>query len=470
MSKKVLKNMGFRGYSSSKESPPVLNASETAVSDSIVLRIAMVDVDLLNNGTRHPNLAQMKMSSFCKMQGHDVRLIFNPDELNDLSSFDFVLVSKVFNYTPVPSQIQQLIKDSTNELDPIEVRLAALNEPSIKDSINYYAKELRRKPLKTLILIGGTGFFEDGGRDLDYEIEHIMPDYDLYSDFVEIASQKRRDKSYYSDYIGCSIGFLTRGCFRKCSFCVNKKYDRPFINTEDVWSFHKEGNKVIYLWDDNFLSIGRKKSLELLDKLIQVDVPFQFRQGLDLRLMNDEVAAKFQQCKYHGDFIFAFDHIQDKDTIIDKLGIWRKHCVKETKLYVLCAYDARSDDPKYGIKGDLPVEKKDLIDIENTFERIRILMGFQCLPYIMRYISYKESPYRGIYTQLARWCNQPSIFKRMSFEEFCIRNQEYAKSDRICAPLRALNLLKSDAPDVYEKYARIKYLYKGLDHNPEVIE
>ncbi|MPM54753.1 hypothetical protein SDC9_101533 [bioreactor metagenome] len=114
------------------------------------------------------------------------------------------------------------------------------------------------------------------------------------------------------------------------------------------------------------------------------------------------------------------------------------------------------------------VEKKDLIDIKNTFERIHILMKYGCLPYIMRYISYKESPYHGIYTQLARWCNQPSHFKRMSFEEFCIRNQDYAKSDKPCASMRALNLLKEDAPEVYEKYAACKFMYAGKKSQEEI--
>ena len=438
------------------------------MSDSVRLKIGMVDVDLLNNGTRHPNLAQMKMSAYCKRQGHDVKLLYNPEDLSHLSEYDFILVSKVFNFTPIPNELKELIEKNTSELDPLETRYRSVNKPSIMETFGYYSDVLKKRPESTRILIGGTGFFEDGGRNLDDDIELGMPDYELYREYVDAKIESGRESSYYSDYIDCSIGFLTRGCFRKCSFCVNKKYDRPFVNTDDVYSFHKPGNKLIYLWDDNFLSIGRKKSLELLDKLIEVNVPFQFRQGLDLRLMNDEVAEKFQHCKYHGDFIFAFDHIQDKEIITKKLDICRGHCKKETKLYVLCGFDARSNDPKYGINLDIPVEKKDLIDIENTFERIHILMKYGCLPYIMRYISYKDSPYRGIYTQLARWCNQPSHFKRMSFEEFCIRNQDYAKSDKPCASMRALNLLKKDAPEVYEKYATCKFMCAGKKSQEEI--
>ena len=46
----------------------------------------------------------------------------------------------------------------------------------------------------------------------------------------------------------------------------------------------------------------------------------------------------------------------------------------------------------------------------------------------------------------------------MSFEEFCIRNQEYSKTNHDCAAVRALKLLQQDAPDIYEKYARLHFV------------
>ena len=59
-------------------------------------------------------------------------------------------------------------------------------------------------------------------------------------------------------------------------------------------------------------------------------------------------------------------------------------------------------------------------DIIDVFKRIELLIKYKCLPYIMRFNRYTESPFRGIYVELARWCNQPNIFKRKSFSEFCM--------------------------------------------------
>ena len=408
------------------------------------LRVGMIDVDLLNNGTRHPNLAQMKMSSYCKSLGHEVKLVYKDEDLNNLPDYDFLLVSKVFNFTPVPPQLKEMMNNTGKTLKE-------LNRVKLTKILNR-----KKHPHNTIIQPGGTGFFVDGGWDLEDEIEHIMPDYDLYQEYVNDKIKEGREPSYYSDYVDCSIGFLSRGCFRQCSFCVNRKYKHAFVSNETVDSFYKPGSKVIYLWDDNFLALG-PRCLKLLDHLIEKKVPFQFRQGLDLRLMTDEYAEKLSKCRYHGDYIFAFDHIQDKQLITEKLDIWRKHCKKETKLYVLCGYDSHCiTDPKFYIKEGETIDEKDCIDICNTFERIHILMQHQCLPYIMRYRDYTSSKYKGMYIQLARWCNQPSIFKKMSFKEFCIRNLQYVKKET-CSATEALRIFIEDNPNFPNHYLNMKY-------------
>ena len=131
-----------------------------------------------------------------------------------------------------------------------------------------------------------------------------------------------RQKSYYADYLNASIGFTTRGCHRKCSFCVNKKYSHCFIHSP-LSEFLDENRDIIYLWDDNFLSL-KEGWKTILDDLNNSGKKYQFRQGLDIRLLNEEKAEKLSQARYYGDYIFAFDHIQDKEIIKKQLNIWRK--------------------------------------------------------------------------------------------------------------------------------------------------
>jgi hypothetical protein len=151
--------------------------------------------------------------------------------------------------------------------------------------------------------------------------------------------------------------------------------------------------------DDNFLAY--KGWEEILDELEKTNKRFQFKQGLDIRLLNERSAKRLANTKYHGDFIFAFDYIKDRILIESKLKLWRRYVSKTTKLYVLCAY-----------------ESQDVLDIINTFERIKILMKYGCLPYIMRYEKYKNCEFQSLYTQLARWCNQPQFFKKSPSDNF----------------------------------------------------
>lgn len=418
------------------------------------LRIGMIDADLLDRGTRHPNLAQMKMSAFCKSRGHIVTLIYKDDDLNRLNEFDALLVSKVFDFSRLPEQLSDYIP---------------LNEPETLKKLNLCIKEQiesleNSPPNHVTVMIGGTGFFADGGRDLHHDVEHIMPDYHLYDEYVkhEIDSGIRRS-SYYDDYVNYSIGFTTRGCFRKCDFCVNKKYDKAAVHSP-VSEFLDPTRPAIYLWDDNILACSEWETI--INQLQATGKPFQFRQGLDMRLMNDKRAEVLSKCRYHGDFIFAFDHIEDKGLITEKLTIWRKYCKKMTKLYVLCAFD-----PQNRWDGISDYEKLELKDIEATFERIQILMTFGCLPYIMRYKSYKTSQFRGMYVELARWCNQPRFFKKMSFRDFCEANQKYHRNKSTwCSSYRTLKQFERDYPNLAERYFDIRYDRMGKTNLPLTID
>lgn len=359
------------------------------------MKIGIIDADLLDNGTRHPNLALMKISAYNKSTGHDVFLL---NDYSNIHNFDKVYISKVFSFTKVPEIIFSL--------------------PNV--------------------VVGGTGFFEDGGENLLYEIEHYMPDYDLYSEFVIDLMEKGRSRNSVSDYLDYSIGFTTRGCFRKCSFCVNKKYDHAFKHSP-VNEFLEPTKPYIYLWDDNFLAYSGWENI--LDDLEATSKPFQFRQGLDIRLLTDRKAKRLSKTRYHGDFIFAFDFLKDRIVIEEKLKLWKRYCAKTTKLYLLCAYNSQ-----------------DVNDIADTFERIKVLMKYGCLPYIMRYESYRDSYWRTLYVQLARWCNQPQFFKKKSFRQFCEANQDYHKNpETTCAAYKAMLDFEKAYPYIAKKYFDLRF-------------
>lgn len=330
------------------------------------MNIALIDADLLDGGTRHPNLALLKMSGWHKEQGDHVSLITDYAQLepdlfgNGWQQFGKIAVSKVFSKTRIPTLLQKLIDQGIAQC-------------------------------------GGTGFYEINGPVLPTEVEHHMPDYHLYDAYIA-----QHPEGHWDDYQLASIGFTTRGCFRKCPFCVNRTYDRV-VRHAPVREFVDPTRPRIYLWDDNFMAAGEKIFNEVLDELHETGKRFQFRQGLDVRLMTHKKAERLAASKYYGDFIFAFDHI-DEPTIkatMRGLKVWREHSQKNTKVYVLSGFDSQDEH-----------------DIFSVFKRIKLLMSVKCVPYITRHEKYNESPFAKLYTQIARWCNQPALFKKKSFWQF----------------------------------------------------
>lgn len=360
-----------------------------------------MDADLLDNGTRHPNLVLLKLAGYFRDHNKNYELIFNQD--TDISKYKRIYLSKVFSFTNPPR----------------------------------FYKSCRNK--KTKFRCGGTGFYMDDNSTAKFTSERLddlkrlendpelpglnmktqMPDYELYKDYISSQIARGIKKNHFKDYQYYSIGFLTRGCFRHCTFCVNVKENgvHPYSQLTD---FLDKDRPYIYLWDDNFLAAPYNVWKPALEALMDTGKPFQFRQGLDERMIaqsphGEEMAEMLSRSKYHGDFIFAFDNWSDRPIIERALKIWKKYNPsKGTKFYLFCGYQQSKDDY------DLFYQ-----DIWKLFQRIKVLMQYKCVGYVMRHNDYHKAPVENFYVQVARWCNQQAFYKKQSFWEFCYRNQTY---------------------------------------------
>lgn len=364
------------------------------------MKVAVIDADLIGRKKhRFPNLASMKISGYHKDCGACVQLKTDYDSLNE---FDKVYISKVFTDTPIDKNILKL--------------------PNVEH--------------------GGTGFYYAKAPKLPDEIEHHTPDYHLYDDWVNDQIQNGVSKSTFKYYLEYSIGFTTRGCFRHCEFCVNKNYQKVNIHSP-LNEFIDVTRKKICLLDDNILGCSNWK--EIFEELRCIGKPFQYKQGMDERLLTDEKCQVLFNSKYDGDYIFAFDNIADYDLIKQKLELVRKYTNKCLKFYTFCGFD-RNDN------WDNDFWKQDLYDL---FKRIELLMEYHCIPYIMRFNRYEESPYRGTYINLAAWCNQPNAFKKKSYREFVEYQQSRHKNK--CSETKYLEQIENKIPDLAKKYFGMKW-------------
>lgn len=199
-------------------------------------KIGLIDCDLISH-ERHnfPNLALMKISGYLKSIGHNVELT-NYDSANQNSLFyneyNKIYAAKVFSDTETPI----FIKDTDK------------------------------------LTVGGSGFHYNHKHGLPKEIEHFMPDYNLYSKF--------RNIEFFTNY---SIGFTTRGCFRKCQFCINQNYNKVFRHSK-VSEFLDVSKPYIMLLDDNIT--GFSGFYDVFDELNATKKPFIFKQGMDFRILS----------------------------------------------------------------------------------------------------------------------------------------------------------------------------------------
>lgn len=337
------------------------------------MRIGLVDADLLDGGTRFPNLALMKLSGYYKRLGHTVELLdyYDPD-------IEKVFVSKVFSKSSVPGWV------------------------------NFYSDAT----------FGGTGFDLYNAPRLSDDIEHTFPDYALYDDFIAKRYDKRVARRFFNEYYtDSSIGFTTRGCIRGCSFCVNRD-KRRVEKWSSVSEFYDPTRKYVVLLDDNILAFPDWE--RVFDDLDATRKAVRFIQGLDVRLMNKRKAERLSELRYHRSVCFAFDNIADRDSIERGLSLYRSECeCKQTLAYVLVGFYKSGEE-----------------ELRDALERIDVLTRYRVDPYVMKHERVEKDVYSKIYTELARWANQP-VYRRATFGEFFEKNaSKKAKAQAETIPSR----------------------------------
>jgi hypothetical protein len=207
----------------------------------------------------------------------------------------------------------------------------------------------------------------------------MYPDYSLYG---------ITDTAY---------GYLTRGCPRNCPFCiVGEKEGLKSYKVSDLDGFWN-GQKYITLLDPNITACPDR--IELLNQLADSQAWVDFTQGLDIRLMTEDVAEIINKIKVKM-LHFAWDRRNEDERIIENLSYFKEITnldFRRLRVYVLVNYETTFEEDIYRI-----YKLKDL--------------GYD--PYVM--IFNKENAPKQI-KRLARWVNNKFIFR------VCERFEDYQK-------------------------------------------
>ena len=305
------------------------------------MKVGLIDVD----GHNFPNIPLMKLSAYHKRKGDQVEW-YQPLLTGHC---DKVYMSKVFSFSP----------DYEWCIDADEIHRGGSG----------YCIEL---------VDGKERYNAEKDIPLPKEVEHIIPDYELYG---------ITDTAY---------GFLTRGCPRQCGFChvASKEgaVSRKVADIKEFWT----GQKNIVLCDPNILA--SKDHIDLLEQVAETKAKVEFNQGLDIRLVTDENLKALKQVRLTH-IHFAYDRIQDREIVEPRLEAFVKRTgFNRSKggvmVYILCNYDTT---------------------IQEDIHRIQFCRSLNISPYPMIYDKEHADP---IYKKLQRWCNNFIFWSCPTFEEY----------------------------------------------------
>lgn len=223
------------------------------------------------------------------------------------------------------------------------------------------------------VVKGGTGYDIDSRLPDDVEIFNTL-DYSIYPD---------------CDY---SVQFFSRGCIRKCPFClVNKK--EGAIHPVEPMNLNPNGKRIEVL-DNNFFA--NPKWMDAIDYLLAENQPVNLH-GVDVRIMNEEQAYFLNKLKLSNGVHIAWDLPQIDLT--DKLKEITKY-INPGKLvcYVLIGFNST---------------------IEQDLYRLRRLKELGIVPFVQPYRDFENERTPSMYEKdLARWANRRELFKSMDFFEY----------------------------------------------------
>ena len=130
----------------------------------------------------------------------------------------------------------------------------------------------------------------------------LMPEHARLADVDEVheglflnAERYRPDFSLVPDWKS-SVMFGTRGCIRKCAFCAVPRLEgKTWGPSEGITDLVYPGHEKIVLWDNNILGVSNWRVV--VAELRELGMEVDFNQGLDARLITEEVARELSSLR-----------------------------------------------------------------------------------------------------------------------------------------------------------------------------
>lgn len=201
-----------------------------------------------------------------------------------------------------------------------------------------------------------------------------------------------------------NYGFTTRGCIRKCPFCIVPEAEGAISVVGDIFDIWDGESASIILLDNNILAVPEHFEV-ICRQLIQRNLKVDFNQALDIRLVDANAAWFIAEIKYSRQISFSFDYVSIEKQFREGMRHLLKAGIRMSRIMIFLLVGFNTT-------------------LEEDLGRIEMIKSYGASPFVMKYQEVNDvSPLvvrdEGELRELARWINQPhGFYKVMSFDEF----------------------------------------------------
>lgn len=227
---------------------------------------------------------------------------------------------------------------------------------------------------------GGTG--ADMAATLADDIEHTRPDFGLYG-------------------TAYGVGFLTRGCPRRCPWCVVPDKEGPIRAHAEFGEFRHPTSRDLVLLDNN--PLAHEHGIRQIEAMRDAGMRIDFNQGLDARIVaKDKALAKLlAESKWIGQIRFSCDTASHMKHVGRAVGLIRERSSRKIHKGNAMAYVLIRPG-----------------EIDDAVDRIEFLRRLDVAPFAQPYRALDGSPPDAESRRLARYVNHRAIFHTTTWAEY----------------------------------------------------
>lgn len=258
-----------------------------------------------------PSIPLMKFSTYYKQLGYNVKYIEKIDMFDDFNP-DLILITSLFSWDY--DKIVNMTLFLRHQYKDAEIYLGGICASLMKDD---FEKDFAGKNIK--LHFGIQSSYDDC--ELDYSL-----------------SKK--------DY---SVGYTTRGCLRKCGWCMVWRLEPEYKELPKYeWIKFIKHNRVLF-YDNNILNATMAHFKELITYLKENNISFDFNQAMDARLLSIQHLEILKDSKLRP-MRMAFDSMETDGEIQRAMKLSIKYGLNDGNILMLYNFNDTPEDFYYRMR------------------------------------------------------------------------------------------------------------------------